>query len=171
MSTLRDVSMRRSPRLALGVVPTLVLFGCASTFQVYAGPRRPGEQVALIELEHISEAVDGRYSSAMTISMVDGISIFYDGSGYRASNGTWSSSKWVGPPTSLELLPGHHTISFVPYPATIHDAPITTEVDLTAGKKYRAIGTVEWKTAPRGSMTPTGLLRTWYVEIVEEPKR
>jgi hypothetical protein len=38
--------------------------------------------------------------------MVDGISIFYDGSGYRASNGTWSSSKWVGPPTSLELLPG-----------------------------------------------------------------
>jgi len=159
---------RPSSRLALGLVATVALFGCATTFRAYPGPRLPSEQVVVLELEHISEAVDGRYSSAMTVSMVDGIRIYYDGSGYRASNGTWSSSSWAGPPTSVELLPGHHAISFLPYPATIHDVPITVDVDLIAGKKYQAIGTVEWKRVLPESTTPAGLLRTWYVEIIEE---
>jgi hypothetical protein len=159
--------MRRSSRLVPSLVTTVVLFGCASTFQAYPGPRLPSEQVAVIELEHISFLAGGGRYSALTVSMVDGIRIYYDGSGYRASNGAWSSNDWAGPPMSVELLAGDHTITFVPYPRMTQETGITERVHVTGGKRYRAIGTVEPKRLLQ-SATTTGWLGTWKVEIIEE---
>ena len=67
----------------------------------------------MIELEQHNAFPGGANDNyAIAVSMIDGTGIYYDGSGYRASNGNWSSA---GPPMSLELLPGRHTITFIPW--------------------------------------------------------
>ena len=100
-------------------------------YRAYIGPALPADQVAVLTFS----------AEQFSLLSIDGYRINHnwDGSLFRKTD------KKRPPGWEVELLPGHHTLSFYPYSffhkrglvgTSVH--PIDKEIDVKAGKTYRA---------------------------------
>jgi hypothetical protein len=112
-------------------------------------------------------------TDAVKVTDVDGDSIFYNGKRWQSSKGLPTDPDVA--PQWLELLPGPHTITFVPYSGS--GSPITEEIDVEADKTYRArarfsnmqvVSQQRLGDATRYTIT-TQYVGQWSVEITEQP--
>jgi hypothetical protein len=136
------------------VVVGILLTGCATGWQAYNGSALPLNHVAVLKCpQGFSQAVRG---NGVYVIAVDGISTTLN----------WDGSRKRNPyaPASIELLAGHHTIMFLPGIGQNETGdPITKEIDVEAGKVYKAEMTAQFNSS--FGNTRKG---HWWVEITEE---
>lgn len=159
-----DMAIREMSRIVgLGliiIVSTILLSGCSSV-QSYSGSALPQDQVAVLNF----------FSSSSDFGFLAGVRpIAIDGKGVNL----WCGSRvcWTKV-TSIQVLPGHHTITFapdVPGSAVRYDV-VSTEVDIEAGKTYRAKPVYHVENSDssfNGRVMSSSSSGTWSVEIFEE---
>ncbi len=125
-------------RFSLIMLVTGLLFTGCETYQAYQGPALPRERVAILKcVAHWRMMKPVPY---VMVEAVDGTSALvpYRGS-VQSLLGMKSQRKHLT--SSIELLPGHHTVSFIPVPLygeTVTTNLITENIYVEAGKTYNA---------------------------------
>jgi hypothetical protein len=107
------------------IVAGIFLTGCATGWQAYSGPALPRKQVAVLKTP---AGFSGQH--AVCVNSVDG----------RGTGTHWDGSPRFPHiiPSSIELLPGRHTIVFTPYPTAGSGSAIIKDINVEAGKTYKA---------------------------------
>jgi len=114
-------------------IAAIAFTGC-ETYPPYAGSELPKDKVAILKMGAFAH--DGGVVIAV---YVDGNKMPYFGTSPTLfSLLGLAKPRSVCHPESIKLLPGHHTIMFLPAFGYIHADYVSKDIDVEAGKTYRA---------------------------------